>query len=785
VSHEPKLPPLRRKRKGILDILFFSWANNVWFGIGTLVAIFVYSSLGSAIPSLRQHHLLEMTEMAWFHWWPFDVLIALLCINNIVVTIKQIPLRMVNAGVWMIHTGIIILALGSVYYFSTKLEGDAPVFRRQTMIRVPGQAKPASLLIRPNSHTSIGDAPDEYHFAVSQIIPDWVIASGQDKGKRAPMIWIDCVTPKQRFTRQLLIGYPQYTEDILPDRTRAKKTLGKPLVDDTLDISLDYMPQDEFFLQNTFALYTRPVGSDRWLERPIKGMPRYHDRISSYDQVFLDPVDADMPLRPIDIAVDPAVEGEDPLADYDVRVLSYLRYAHMSTRWQDGGPTVNPVARVALRAGDSSGMDYELVAFDPARSRVAEGQVVFRWVETRDALDDMVASASGSLVFSPRGSKGKIVVSLDDVPQRGDSAPFRPIAGADLKFRVKSVMHNFVVQSGEFAGHSMSVATVEIQTGGRRITRFVTDVPGTARDLAGNGSMQQPDPVVSVVFRPGIDARVTLVSGPNDVPTQVVVKSLDGTIARHPIGPGQTVPITPEITLTLDSLLINAVEESRPRVVPLAQRDRGARVYYSKILVQMSKGDWSEERWLVFNNYALPNEQYAVPRRMVYSPLTMTLDNGQRVELLYSRERRPLPAPIALESFTLETHDGGYTGGTETVRDFVSQLRFQTDDGWSDQMQMSSNNPASWGGYWYFQSTWDPPSQGYAGMNYTGLGVGNRNGVYIQLFGTCVAVAGMLFAFYAKPAIRRRMQDRAAAERDGRVSTPAVHAERETELISS
>ncbi len=68
-----------------------------------------------------------------------------------------------------------------------------------------------------------------------------------------------------------------------------------------------------------------------------------------------------------------------------------------------------------------------------------------------------------------------------------------------------------------------------------------------------------------------------------------------------------------------------------------------------------------------------------------------------------------------------------------------------------------------------FQSTWDPPAAGgYAGMNFTGVGVGNRNGVHIQLLGVCIAVAGMLFAFYVKPIIlrRRRMETFTRVEHD-------------------
>ena len=50
------------------------------------------------------------------------------------------------------------------------------------------------------------------------------------------------------------------------------------------------------------------------------------------------------------------------------------------------------------------------------------------------------------------------------------------------------------------------------------------------------------------------------------------------------------------------------------------------------------------------------------------------------------------------------------------------------------------------------------------GMNYKVLGVGNRNGVYIQLIGCFIAVVGMIYAFYVKPAIKRSRQRRVAEQ---------------------
>ncbi len=752
-------------RTGVLNVLLFSWANNVWFGVTLLVCIFTYSSLGSAIPALRQYPFFDMTEMGWFHWWPFDVMMALLCVNIITVTLKQIPLRLVNAGVWMIHTGILVLCLGSVYYFGTKVEGDAPVYRRQVVIEIPGQDNPARMIVRPDSQVTVGIGADAHHFTIAQIIPDWTIVSGDDAGKEALMIWVDCVTPKERFTRQLLVGFPQYTEDILPDRTRAKKTLGRPLVDETIHLSLDYVPQNEFFVMDTSALYSRATGAERWLERPIADMPRYHERINSYDDVHAGDSAAALPLRTINIEVPATEEPGDPLAEYDVRVVGYLRYAFMSTEWGDGGTKLNPVADVTLSAGPEARLDYQLIAFDPARSQAESGQLMMRWIDSEAALEQLVGSAEGTLVFNIPERETPIRMALDDVPARGEEAEFTELEDTGFAFRIKHVIHNLVTQSGEMAGRSMSIATLEIKTPNRTLTRFVSDVPGASRDLNDAGLMQPPDTVIAVRFNPGVDARLTLMAGPAEVGTHLLLKDAAGQVARQPISPGQTVSVTDQVSFTLHRVRTHAVEDIRPRIVPIEQRDRGARASFSMMKLAIRKGDWSRELWLDFNSYALPNRQYAIPRRMGFHPTTLTLADGQTVELMYSRERHPLPTEIALDSFELATHSGGYTGSTNTVRDFISQLRFKTVDGWSDTMQMSSNRPASTGGFWFFQSTWDPPGQGYAGMNYTGIGVGNRNGVYIQLAGTCIAVAGMIFAFYVKPMIRRRMQERASASR--------------------
>jgi len=62
--------------------------------------------------------------------------------------------------------------------------------------------------------------------------------------------------------------------------------------------------------------------------------------------------------------------------------------------------------------------------------------------------------------------------------------------------------------------------------------------------------------------------------------------------------------------------------------------------------------------------------------------------------------------------------------------------------------------------YWtLFQAQWDPN-----GQRFTVLGVGNRPGVWIMTAGCVVLTVGLMYAFYAKPLIVRRMKEKAIAE---------------------
>lgn len=74
--------------------------------------------------TLRRLPGMEMTELEFYGWWPFVVVLWLFVINMAVATVRRIEFRIEYLGVLTVHSGIITLALGSAYYSAAKQEGN-------------------------------------------------------------------------------------------------------------------------------------------------------------------------------------------------------------------------------------------------------------------------------------------------------------------------------------------------------------------------------------------------------------------------------------------------------------------------------------------------------------------------------------------------------------------------------------------------------------------------------------------------------------------------------------
>ncbi|MHC5113297.1 MAG: hypothetical protein ACYTGP_02570 [Planctomycetota bacterium] len=762
--------------------------SSIRLGVVLLTLLFVYSAIGSAGapigPGMLEYpfllrpdawvsvrELMEISEFEWFHWWPFDVLIALICLNLVVATLRRIPLNLVNLGVWMIHTGIIVLALGSVWYFSTKVEGDVPVARRMVRIAVPGHDV-VTMTSTPGNTVTVGEGDERWAFRVASITPDWELLSGEDAGKRTYKVSVGVRSPTQVFIRELLAGYPQYTEDLMrssdPSRpfARAKKELGTPLVDETLDLALAYAPEDHFYVMASAALYLREAGDDTWVERPIRGLPRFKDHLASYDDVTT-PADEDEtpPLRPLDLEV-PAVSADDPLPDVTIRVTDYLRYASLRTERRVGGERLDPAVSIRLRDDMGRTQDIQLIAFDPRNRAVPGLGLSFHWISDEQQLDAMVAAPPPVLRIAVKDE-----VARFDAPviEAGRAVPFTPIADTPYAYRVTGFQDDLDIQ-----GRRVSVALVEISNGVRRFTRWVFDDPTLTRDLAPGERMPDHaessliDPNIEMEYVPGVRPGLAIVAGPTADDLRLLRPGRRGTPQVAPLAVGTPVVVGPGITMTVRQLAEYSRLVTWPSIVPRVQRDRDLDTLglFRLVRVQVPIATDGETHWLPFHRYAFDRAE-DVLLRFPFRPTTFTTPDGRVIEMLYGRARHPLPAAVVLDDFRVRTHIGGYAGTNTSVRDWTSVIRFADENRWTEPAEVSVNAPREHGGFWFFQSQWDPPIEprgpgdpGSAGLNYTVLGVGNRQGVLVQLAGCCLAVLGMIYAFYVKPAIKRRRQRR-------------------------
>ena len=445
-NHHSSMNPsdLRRGTLAVPLRVLLDLFSSVKMGITLLAILFVYMAVGSAgllypiHPNLlhpdawvhaqiRQWRPFEMTEFEWFHWWPFDVLVILICANIAVTTVRRIPFRPVNYGVWMIHTGILILSVGSFIYFGTKVEGDTPVLRRLVVASLadgvasgefvetavlsngaapsPGSGRSVFSAV-PSNRATLATPRGTYGLEVVDVDPEWELLSGEDQGERAYSVSVMVESPTgERFIRQVIAQHPEYTEDLVftqdPEQPmkRSVKIDGNPIVDDSLRLELAYQSQEWFYLKHdiakNWALYVRRPGEREWTERPIDGLPLYNDYIADRSWVFQSEGAAAMPIDPIDLEV-PAVSETDPTPSTTFEVSGYLRYALERSRILAGGPQdpFNPTAFLSITSDRGERSEYRLQALDPEGRRADGGLLAFRSVDSEAGFAEILAEPS-------------------------------------------------------------------------------------------------------------------------------------------------------------------------------------------------------------------------------------------------------------------------------------------------------------------------------------------------------------------------------------------------------
>jgi cytochrome c-type biogenesis protein CcsB len=766
----PAAPPRRWAASFVraADVL-----GSVWFGVTLMVLLFVYGWLGSAGTApfyewfVRQ--TFEKTEMEWFAWWPLQVLVALLGLSLVLVTVRKIRPDLPNLGVWAVHLGVLVLLLGALVYFGRKLEGDVLVIRRTATLAAGGA--PVELPLQAGAATVVpaGDGRS-YDVQVSDLNPAYTLLTGPDAGQQTFAAQL-LVQPRgadgrpaaDPFVRQVLVGYPQFTEDVLPGRGRAVNALGRPLVDETLQVTLRYAPAERMFLANRAALHVRAAGSAAWAELPLRDLPRYREVVPSPDDVWTAPGEA-LPA-PAELTLEPAAEpGGAPLPDgLRVRVTGFLPFAVLQERVEpshappgggDGGGDP-PLVRASIELGDQV-FTPTLLADDPRHGGTTLGDdlfdVRFRWLSDPAELARWLHPPTPTVVLRVPALSLERVVTLSELMAGPVELP-----GAGYTVEGLRVVPKWAVAGAGAVGTAggrapdaalTSMVLVRVRGPQQTFVRaVVTPQLELSRDLDESGQSHPGllDEELEVVVRDLPWPGMTLVAGP--VGLHVLMHNLAGEVRHGEARLGEPLPFFDgEAQVTFLEVAPSSRRIVKPALIPPAQRDLKAGQLYSLVQVEVSSRDAVRRGWLPYSHYAHPS-------RMGYHPQRLDLPGAPPLEVVYSRETVALPAPVVLEDFRLETYPG-----RERERDYISRVRFGAADGtWSEPHEVRSNQPTEHAGWWYFQATWDPPDPqaGYGGMSFTGLGVGNRHGVGVMLLGALLTVLGTLWAFYVKPFLLR------------------------------
>ncbi|MFN7965966.1 MAG: hypothetical protein U0V87_09810 [Acidobacteriota bacterium] len=774
MSHLPSHVGARPRRRSPL-IAVLDFIGSVTFGLSMMGLLLLYCWIGSAgfapFSDWFPRQSLEMTELEWFSWWPFKALLTSIAVSLVIVTVRRIKFNLPNLGVWAVHVGVIALMAGTGYYFARKLEGDTAVYRFSAQLSAGG-AK-SELMLQPGTRAFVYGDGRFYDVRVATIQPQYELLTGADKGRRAYSVQLAVQPyiagrPGSPFVRQVIAGYPQYTEDVVPGQGRAIKVVGRAILDDALHVELVPYAADRFYLRDSAAVRLRAANDHEWIEYALPRLPRYAEHVADTRSVDAAPGEP-LASRALEIRGEASdTPASPPLKGVELRATAFLPHARLEQTWEPGGPLRRPLAQLTLRAsgsltrhalvqsggvttlGTATGpLEAQLVWLDSAAARESQRKIEPASVRVRVGNDDRLIPLAELM-------KGEVSLGATGYSLRG------------LQF----VPHWSVADSGE----SASVVTIAVTHGTQRYTRAVVSPDGgRSEDLdeAGKRLGKRVDEALDIELLDPVAPALKLVAGEWGVDIGLIGE--DGKAEWKSARTGETVEFASRsLSIEVNGLSRESHRVTRPTIIPLRERDTKAGMAHALIRLELSRAGKTQSAWLEYSHYPHPN-------RYGYKPQRLTFDDGAVLEAVFTRQSRPLPMRLSLAEFQLETYPGG-----QRERDYISRIRFDDGQGWSEPVDIRSNVPTGHAGWWLFQSTWDPPApeMGYAGLNFSGVGVANRHGVGAMLGGAIIVAFGLIWAFYVKPTLlhKRREQRRLSIEatvttpESQPVPTPQVHA---------
>lgn len=764
----PAHPAAARAGRGPLLRLF----SSVTFGIVLLTLILVYASFFSALSPVRG--AIEVTEMEIFRHWVFVVLVVLFCVTLAVATWTRIRWNVTNLGVLTVHTGLLLLVGGSVWYFGTKIEGDILVqMPRVEVVSLldPGRGQLGAILAEKDK--AWAQNLPAFGGALALLVDD-VQGDGPDP----------VTSVRVRFRSG---GQPVQTIELTRERPMQA-------VSESLALRLRTFPPAVLFYDDEKpALVWQKVGAPEQGIAPLTGLPMYRERYldDGYELRQRDglpaPSKRNWPhVNLLGVALPTGwfehwrlpIAVDAPQLPFDIQVTGYVPYA---LAWRS-------LASAATGAGDGPALNFSIIGADrpiqdalfaemPARSLSSRAPVEFRWA--RDTIER-------DALLTPMAGRHELTIQLLDPPltrilsvERGQRIE---LEGTPYVLEVDDFQPMWQLVSPGLRGGVSPAATVTVRKGETRFQRTVIQrFPAASQDVDDAGMRHSEGPVDSNIvlrYRSAGDGWLMVVAGP-DVAPMLGVWREDGSIETFPLTPGAPAPLGGGFAFVLEDLFERGRLVDQPLVEPLVNRQPGAKREVSAIRLHFRGRDrfegWSQSVWVPYSRYADVHLPPALPRR----PITIQPPGSdERWEFLYTRTPLVLGAGLAGVKLQVDFFPGGlsperwfsdfYVVPMAQVRgaeDLRLDAANQADPSEPEirRAHVFTNRTAGVGRWTLFQSGADFDEH----WQYTILGVGNREGMWPMIIGSILIPLGCLYAFYVKPVLIRRRKNAALAARPG------------------
>lgn len=743
--------------------------SSLRVGATLIFLILLYASVFSALPQVRG--ALELTEMQAFSHWLFAGLILLLCLSVTVATLVRIRFNLINLGVLTVHAGLLILCGGSLWYFGAKTEGDA-------LLRSPkiellggsrGQMRPiAALLPEPGQ-------------SWSNVMPG---LGGNVTLEVVSMVRSAAGEPERAVVRAQVGDAPPAELTL-----RANDVSSHPLGDRLAVRFVAFPPERTLYDHERAALYFRPTDATNWSYSEIVGLPYFRER---YLADGAPPTDTDgktvpskrtSPVLNLGVLKFPTgwfefwrmpIRVPTSDAPFEVEVTGYLPYVTATRAIAVGdGPKSNPALTLSIEIPNSpQRLDRTLFAQDPVSSRLElQTPVELRWAQSPEEVAQWLAPLAGP---------DELVIEVKDPPitkrvaiQAGQKIP---VEGTDYELTIQQLLPTWPLMSPGFEGASSPAALVEVKGPDKQYTRTVIErFPALSQDIDEKGMRRKEgpyDPNLVLRYRSVSNGALLLVASEELFRAgrcELGIFLPSGQVERRTLEADrkERVALGPAaVDVTVRQFMERARTETVPVIEPLERRrpNVGARSMSAIRLKLTGRGPqsgWSESRWCLFSDYPDVDSR----------PITVR-PPGSPTDWKIAYSRLPHDLGFALIPGKLSVN---FFPGRRSVETWRSDFQVQHDPARPPEAAAVYTNQTFTAGRWtLFQS-------GAANdhWSYTIIGVGNRRGIWPMLLGCTMIPLGCLYAFYVKPVLKRRRQQRVLEEvrnrGAGRV-TPLVEA---------